>query len=494
MRSRQPDSEPAPLPDPLLERLSDQLAAATGLHFPRERWGDLERGIRGAASDLGADDAETCVHRLLAGPLSRGQIEVLAHHLTVGETYFFREPATFAALEEHVLPELMRARAAERRLRIWSAACCTGEEPYSLAMLLDRLLPRDEAWHVTILATDINPSFLRRARAGVYGNWSFRATPTAVRDRYFRKRRDGRFELDVSLRRRVTFSYLNLAEDIYPSLTGGTNAMDLVLCRNVLMYFAGDQSAAVTARLYRALAPGGWLAVSPVESFDAAFRAFEPIAFPGATLYRRGSEKPLSVAPVPRPTELESPLKSAPQAALSTRHLMLPGPVKHERQRDLQSFESFEALAAAPVCNVSSAAPLLAAARRCADEGSLNDAAQLCQRAIANEKLDPTGHYLLATVQRELGDDAAAAESLRRAIYLDPAFVLAHFALGTLALAHGRRRDATRNLENASALAARRSPDECLPESEGLTARRLVEIVASLLASLRNHDDGANPS
>ncbi|MBI4190530.1 MAG: chemotaxis protein CheR, partial [Betaproteobacteria bacterium] len=118
------------LPDPLLSQLSEFVAARVGLHFPSERWRDLERAIVSAAKDFDYQDPQSCIHSLLSSPLSRRQIEILASHLTVGETYFFREKASFESLEKYVLPELVRARRETGRcLRIWSAGCSTGEEP-----------------------------------------------------------------------------------------------------------------------------------------------------------------------------------------------------------------------------------------------------------------------------------------------------------------------------------------------------------------------------
>jgi len=115
-----------------LSRLSEFVATEMGLHLPRERWSDLERGIRSAAQEFGFKDAEPCIDWLVSSPLARNQIEILASHLTVGETYFFREHKSFDILEEHLFPELIRTRRrGEQSLRIWSAGCCTGEEPYS---------------------------------------------------------------------------------------------------------------------------------------------------------------------------------------------------------------------------------------------------------------------------------------------------------------------------------------------------------------------------
>ena len=142
------------------------------------------------------------------------QIRILASHLTVGETYFFRERASFQALEERILPELIAKRLGrDRRLRIWSAGCCTGEEPYSIAISLDKILPDSRGWDVSLLATDINQDYLKKAKEAVYGEWSFRDHADASLESYFTKVRGSRDRLVPRIRRRVTFQSLNLAED-----------------------------------------------------------------------------------------------------------------------------------------------------------------------------------------------------------------------------------------------------------------------------------------
>jgi chemotaxis protein methyltransferase CheR len=452
-----------------LSRLSDALAEGTGLHFPPERWGDLERGLVAVARGSGSTDVQACARRLLSAPLTRPQIEVLASHLTVGETYFFREKKSFEALEAHILPELLEARrSAERRLRIWSAGCCTGEEPYSVAMLLDRLVPDPETWNITILATDINPRFLRKAARGVYGEWSFRDTPGWIRERYFRAQRDKRFELDPGIRKRVTFSHLNLAADAYPSLLNNTNAMDLILCRNVLMYFAAERRRQVAASFHRSLVGGGWLIVSPAETSNALFSPLAAVELSGAVLYRKvGAAPPRPAAATHQPpaSRIASPPESlAPRAELPEE-------------------------AVAVECSAISAdvpedpGDLARTARRCANEGELGEAVEWCERAIASDRLNPAHYYLLATIRHEQGQVDAAAQSLTRALYLDPGFSLAHFVLGNLRLSQGRHREAERHFANALAVLQAHPQDELLPESDGLTAGRLAEIIASVVAS-----------
>lgn len=462
---------PSTLANPLLSGLSDFVATRLGLHFPPERWRDLQRGLVAAAAELGFEDAESCARCLLSAALERNQIEVLASHLTVGETYFFREKSSLDILGEHIVPELLRLRRdGERRLRIWSAGCCTGEEPYSLAMLLDSLIPDPRAWNVTILATDINPGFLRKAAAGIYSEWSFRGTPEWVKERYFRKRKDGRLELHPHIRARVTFSYLNLADDVYPSLMNNTNAMDVIFCRNVLMYFNAERVKRVSGNFHRSLVDGGWLIVSATETSNTLFSSFMPVEFPGAVIYRK--------------------LEAARRLVAVKSQVLAPEP-DGEPAVTTVTIDTIEpglaALAepiAVPALHRDAGEEARLAARRCADQGRLTEAMAWCEKAIAADKLNPTHYYLLASIEQEQGQAEAAVQSLMRALYLDPGFVLAQFALGNIELSQGRRRKGERHLANTLAMLRNHGADEILPESEGLSAGRLVEIITSVLASL----------
>jgi chemotaxis protein methyltransferase CheR len=460
---------------PLLSRLSAMLDARIGLHFPTERWADLERGIACAAPAFGLADAQACAQHLLTTALSHREIEILASCLTVGETYFFRENRSFEVLEQNILPALLHARAgAERRLRIWSAGCCTGEEAYTIAMLLDRLLPNVATWNITLLATDINPAFLRKAAAAEYGAWSFRATPDWIKQRYFRPRPDGRFQLDERIRKRVSFSYLNLADDAYPSLTNNSNAMDIIFCRNVLMYFSAQRARAVVDNLRRALVDGGWLIVSPAETSNTLFSQFTLVEYPGVILYRKpaDTQAPRFVSHVPSPAEHPEPwykpeeiqsIQETPPEPLPT-----PNPSAHDNTPMRHD-------------------PPSRMARDLANQGHLAEAAEWCRKAIAADKLNPAHHYLLSTIQQEQGQPDDAAQSLTRALYLDPDFVLAHYALGNLRQSQGRRREARRHFDIALAVLAAHPSDEMLPEADGLSAGRLAEIIVSMHSSMPMH-------
>jgi len=498
-----------------LSDLSNYFADQMGLHFPQERRRDLVRGIEAAALEFGFDSKERCIEWLLSSPLRKDQIEILASYLTVGETYFFRDKHTFDALEQTILPELIRRRRdQDRRLRIWSAGCCTGEEAYSIAIQLSQFLPNHADWNITILATDINPDFLQRASAGRYGEWSFRSSPAWIKDRYFRKISGSRYEILPHLKKMVTFSYLNLAADTYPSLINNTNAMDVILCRNVLMYFAPAQVNKVSQNFYRALVPDGWLIVSAVETSPLLFKDFSTVSFPGALLYRKFTEasKPMDVVlssppleildaawlkpagevdvaqptslarsakflagldnapsfvPLEQPSELESPSDTYETAA--------------ELKREGRYTEAAELLSSALATNPKNAKVMILLARVYANEGKLDEAAELCWRAIAEEKLDPEVHYLLAIILLEQAKNNQAKHCLKRALYLDQNFVLAHFALGNLHLHQKGYKAAKKHFEIALTILRTAGQQQPLLESEGITSARLIEILETLI-------------
>jgi len=472
---------PIALPDSLLSRLSEFVATQTGLYFPQERWGDLERGIAAAAPDFNFSDRESCARWLLSAPLTRHMNEVLASHLSVGETYFFREKQSLGIFEEHILPRLLQLRRQnERRLRIWSAGCCTGEEAYTIAILLDRLIPDLKEWNVTILATDFNPKFLRKAAQGVYGEWSFRDAPGWLRERYFTKGADGRLEILPRIRKMVTFSYLNFADDVYPSLSNNTGAMDVIFCRNVLMYFTAQRAKQVTGNFHRALVDGGWLIGSPTEASNTLFAAFTPVEFPGAFLYRKmvNAEsqmlKPKSQISGHQFSQSFMEAEAAPPSLPVAQ--TEPGVVTtaiHAPQADRL-----------PVPQTEEHEAPSRMARSCANQGQLGVALEWCEKAITADKMNPSHHYLLATILQEQGQHDIAIRSLMRALYLNSDFVLAHFALGNLHQSQGRYREAQRYFGNVLLLLRNHPPDETLQEADGLTAGRLAEIATSLLESL----------
>lgn len=490
--------------DPLLLHFSEFLAQQIGLHFPQERWPDLMRGIEAAAREFRFKDSTACIQHLLSSPLNRNQVEVLARHLTIGETYFFRDPQVFEVLQNHTLPPLIQARRETgQHLRIWSAGCATGEEAYSLAILLQRMIPDFPQWNITILATDINPQALGKADAGIYGEWSFRNAPSWLREKYFRMIGKREYEIIPSIREMVTFSYLNLAEDAYPSLANNTNAMDIILCRNVVMYFSPGLAASVIDKCHQALVDGGWLIVSPSEISQTSFARFRASHFPGAILHQKVEIDHKPAAKLRRHEDPVSAFQEA-GAALSGEKRTLPPPLKgkasaqrasdtwgnkglpasaYRQAHDLYRQGRYAEAAAetAKLLSVrrddTSAMTLMA--RLHANQGELDSALHWCEQAIATDRLNPVGHYLRAAVLQEQGRLEEAMLSYKRTLYLDQDFVIAHFALGNLFRHQQKPREAVKHFGNALQLLDKYAQDDTLPEADGMTAGRLMTIISN---------------
>ncbi len=449
-----------PLRDAELAWLSAFVADRLGLHLPRGKWGDLEHQTVSAAAEFGFANAQGFIDWLRSSPLSQGQIERLAAHLTISETYFWREPKAFEALRDTILPDLIRARkTGERVLRLWCAGCSTGEEAYSIAFVLRDLIPAKLDWRITVLATDINPNNLRRAAHGVYGDWSFRNAPPGLQEKFFYRRSDDKYEVIPEIRKMVTFAYLNLAEDAYPSLESNTYSMDVIFCRNVLMYFDKERSRQVAQRFYHSLNDGGWLMVAATELSERVFPQYATIRFPGAFVYRREA--------LPLAAVVTTPLPAAPAQRPAPRALVT---------------QPIPAVKTGPPAPHQLAPPNPAMlVRALANQGKLREALAACEHALAADKLNPALHYLHAAILTEENFEAEAKAALKRALYLDPDFVLAHFSLGKIGLRQGNRLAAQKSFENVLALLNSFSPDDILPEAEGLTAGRLSEIARASL-------------
>jgi chemotaxis protein methyltransferase CheR len=492
------------VPESSLEVLRELLAEHLGIRFSAQRDGVLGRALAAVAEELGFPDAETCLAEFLSSPMERRHLEALAAHVTVGETYFFRGPRTLAAFERDLLLPLIEARRASGRyLRIWSAGCATGEEPYSIAMLLARLIPDIEDWRITILATDINPRFLAKAEKGIYGKWSFRGAPEWIRGRCFRPAADGRLALLPGIRRMVHFGVLNLATDPFPSLVNGTNAMDFIFCRNVLMYFTPEAARRVAAKFSRCLVDGGCLIVSPVEMSAALYAPLVPVTLGDVTVYRKHTHVddhgealavrrempeaawpgPVVESPPPRAEAVIEP--PAMPAAVSA------APAETEHGELIAHFERGDFAAARQrALDILAGIPgdrqvLELLARSCANLGRLDEAERWCRALVDRERLDAGAHFLLGTILQERGAMPEAMESVKRALFLDPSLVLGHFTLGVMRRGQGFDTGAARDFRNALELLAEMPPDGIVPWSDGMTAGRLAEIIATL-------DDGGS--
>jgi len=466
-----------------------------GLRFSQKRRAELERGVKQAFAASTCTDLDEYYDLLQDSESSAIHTERLINALTVSETHFFRDESQFAALREQVLPQIIERQRSLRTLRIWSAGCASGEEPYSIAILLRELLPDVDDWAITILATDLNTEALARARKAIYGNWAFREEQAKqLRPRYFRKV-ENRYELDQKVRRMVTFAQLNLAADTYPAYETNTTFMNLILCRNVTIYFTEEITQRIADRFYDALADGGWLVVGHSEHSLVTYRRFQAHNFPGAILYQRSGratelpkswdwfikskrapvsiEKParppsIDIQPPARPSPIAIPAEEEKVDPLEqARELLDYG--HSEQTRDLLLELVKDGPRHAPTC------ALLGQAY--ANLGCWEEAEHWCREAIKLNKLALDAYYTLALVLQHQGQHEQAIDAMKKVVYIDRHHVPAHFGLADLYHSNGQLSRALKSLDNARRLLEGLSEDALVSGTEGITVGRLRDVI-----------------
>ncbi len=438
------------------------------------------------------------------------ELRALATELTVGETYFFRHAEQFHAFADVALPERTRARA---RVRVLSAGCSSGEEAYTMAMLVrDRVA---EPNRVAIHAVDINPSALERAARGRYSRWALRATPPELEQRWFHT--EGRdVMLSPNLRGAVAFDERNLIDE---GELWAPGTWDIVFCRNVLMYFTEPCAQLVIDRFTRALAPGGYLFLGHAETLRGRSDDFELCHTHGTFYYQRqpGTQVASTTVGVERTAGVELPLTpdvawyEGIHAATRRVHSIVddalaatPAPaadpaIASARDAELGGIrdlfgqerfaEALARLATLPAALVRDPAVVMLRALVLTHAGRLGEAETACRELLAAEPTSAAGHYLFALCRESAGDTAAAADHARRASELDASFAMARVQLGLLARRAGRRDDAAKELAHAVALLEREDPARLALFGGGFGRQALIALCRSELAATGGRDE-----
>lgn len=373
------------------------LARRTGLRLTDADLVKLEPILRARA---GRGNPLAYLASLSAPELTR-EAEFLAAQLTPGETYFFRDHGQFDLLRTCILPQLIERRREQRRLRLWSAGCSSGEEAYSLAMLIDMVLPEWETWGITLVGTDINADALAYARRGRYGDWSFRMVPASLKARYFR-REGHEWVLDARVRAMVDFRTGNLVADPLPD--GILTALDLIVCRNVLIYFHPEAIRIVADKLAASLGEGGYLVTGHTELHGCLLPGLQRHLAPQGVVYVRAAN--------PRPAAHQPSLVVSPPPVV-----VAPPPVA-----------TLPPSAAPPLRDAAG----LETARALADRGHYQAAEDACREALHDDLLQSAPYFLLAQLAQLRGNYREAEAQLNKTLYLAPDHIAAHLELAGL--------------------------------------------------------------
>lgn len=490
----------------MIAGLRKKILVNLGLNFALNQEKELIQKIGFAAKEFNFTDTQLFAEWIVENELTHSQKAVLASYLTIGETYFFREKKSFDFLEQLYLPNLVQKRYVNfRKIKIWCAGCAGGEEAYSIAIMLHRTIPNIKNWDITILATDINPEFLDKAEKGIYKKWSFRGISDAFKDKYFDKIGNNEFTIIPEIKNMVKFASLNLADETYPSDISGTIGMDLIFCRNVFIYFTPEVIKEVMERFSKSLLKGGLLIVSPVEMSDIISRKFGKIDDSGLPIYQKGLhnvkekkmlewkipaivKEPAILHPIQKILPVEQTQPSPQKVIVSEKRLQKDETENISKYEDADVFynkgmyeEAEKILSVLMKAGTGSMSPVIhLLAKTKANLGKLDEAKNLCEKALKKNKLDLSMHFLMATIQQELGNDTESTEALKKALYLDGNFVMAHFLLGNLIMKTSGNGYGMKHFKNAINILSKLNPGDVLPESDGLTVGRFTEIINAI--------------
>jgi len=410
--------------------LAALVTESTGNLVPPPRLAFLAEVAQRRAQALGLATIAEYVRALAAGELPR-EWQSLVPLITVKESYFFRAPQQFEAIERQLLPRLLRARAASRRLRIWSAACARGEEPATLAMLLADE-PALAGWEWSILATDLDEEALAGARRGLYGERAVAPVPPALLARWF-NRRGKLFELAPELRSRIDYRTLNLAQ---PPFALPADEYDLVLLRNVLIYFGRPLQSWVMAHVTQLLSRRGALFLGASETLWQIQDELEAVDLGACYCYRHRRARPGAAQVAPAPVSrarVPAAGDPAPRAA-APRSTVPAVTAAAAASATAGSAGSAAATASAAAGDAGAKLPrnaleiLLAAAHELAANRP-GAARRAVDEALAADPSEPAGHLLDGFLHDLGGRTEEAAASYRAALYLDPSLFQARLLL-----------------------------------------------------------------
>ncbi len=476
---------PENIADEHFEKLLQILEQYVGTSHLKLRKRELHKSLSMGAAKLGFSSTQELIDNLIKSNGTDG-IDSLIEYFTVGETYFFRHKECFDVIKSDILPKLAEIAKNEGRseLNVWCAACSSGEEPYSLAMLLDNTELPLAGWQINIYASDINQDFLKRAAAGIYSEWSFRELPEEYLHKYLKPVGKNSYELEPRIRKKVKFFSHNLLSPEYPEIPA--RKLDLIICRNVLIYFNKKQIHSIFNKFQSLLHDEGWLLTSPAEVAADPDCRLKPVNCSGVYFYgitrtvpeqsaavhnniQHSLERKAKTArqqPEKRPKSVPRQSKPKPEERPVEKHILPPELLKMAKDRKAK-------------VSPEQAADM---ARCCADAGRLELALYWSNIAIDGDNLNPEMHYLQAQILRESGNIDAALRELKNVLFLNPDFIAGYFTSGMLQLKSGNPKAALRNLRNAEKMLSTMDDSLEVAGCEGVTVRNMRETIIKIIS------------
>jgi chemotaxis protein methyltransferase CheR len=451
-----------------LDALASLLLERAGLKITPDGYHSLRLALSARMPALGLSDAADYVQRL-RGLAGEHELRSLLPYVTVGKTDFFRDPRQMHALETKLIREtLNRARLENRKATLWSAGCATGEEPYTLAMMLVEAAAQPS--EVDLLATDVNPAAIEAAKVGRYPLRRLNGVSPQRLSRYFLRTEEGQYEVVPKLREYVKFEGHNLAAPVLPH--GHDSSLDLILCRNVIIYFDFQTIRAVMDRFLMALRPGGTLLLGYSESLFQVYDKFEMVEIEGAFVYQRakpGTEPKkkkmleLTSKPAAAPTLRKVPLPPAQGGQFTALPFRLPTPAPvsnvhtspairlNDVGAQLERGEFDAALKGVKTLlddHPNELGALLTLGNISSLLGKVDEAKEAFASALQREPLCVEARIYASMASLQVGKLEEARADLNKALFLEPTLAIGHYLLAQVLERIGELEGARRSYKN----------------------------------------------
>lgn len=498
----------------LREEFVELIAKQTGIEIRAQNYGSLGDNIFSRVKELNLLSPQA-YYDLLSQFTPEGEEEwqKFVCLMTNRESYFFRDKGQFSLLRNTILPELIRRNQRTKSIRICSAGCSTGQEPYSIAILLKELIPDFDYWNLTILGVDINRESLAQGQKAFYNTWSFRQVEEDIKTRYF-KNSAGYYQLDDDIRKLVKFHQVNLVRDGLPRLDAELHDMDFIICRNVFIYFTDMAIGQVVEKFYNTLKPNGYLITGHAELANHHVKAFQTKLFSESVIYQRRSGqfshisdhigvkqqvkpeksafeilaeqlqknqtqnqpislptitpiKPLNFGNQVKTNEVKTAVNSAnpEEELLKEVEQLIKNKSYHLAQKKLeQILQKFP--------KHFKSAYLMAELE--ANLGKYDSAQKWCEIALHINSFAPNPYHLLAHIAEEKGSLEEAKQALKKVIYLDPNSVAAYVNLANLYQREGDLQRTKKMKQSALKILQGLPEDTVIPELGNISAQELI--------------------
>lgn len=457
-----------------LEKIQNLVLERSGLYFKEYQMPSFQKQVATRMAHISCPTPWAYYKVLTQSAQADKEFTELLNGLTNQHTHFFRIPDQFTALRDRILPSIRERKAAkgDLTLKVLSAGCATGEEPYSIAMILAEAFGRDTPWKLEVLATDISTEALVFAKRGIYTRGSLRHVEEGFMKRYLERfcliQRDELF-VSPAVKKLVEFQFMNLVEDTYPQ------DFDIVFCRHVTIYFERQTTQGLIERFYQGLAEDGYLFTGGTETLYGISNKFELVDIADALIYRKSSGHRLRSPPGPRnpPPPPVTPASSPAQSLQEAQAL-------YERARERFQGKAYEE-ARRLVRSALQIEPALGAAHLLLAEVFLHEerwaeAAEECEQVITLDFLAREPRYLLGLIEKKRQRPKEALDSLKKAVYLDPNYSLAYFTMADLHREEGRPEEALRAYRNTLQALEQEPEEDFQTSSGGLSKKALAEV------------------